>query len=530
MNSNKEPCAIEDIQIKKLDRSLQNVAQGTLIVIISTGIALVLGFISRIFLARVFTQYDYGVYSLSIVIFSILESISLLGLGSGTTRYIAYHREKNDPLKVKQIILSSIQISLFTSIIISISLFLLSDLLSQIFNDSALAYPLKIVAIAIPFTVMTDIFVAISRGFNIVKEKVYFQDILKNAIITLSLFMVVLLKLSFEYAFYTFTFSSFLTFIIYLIYLKDKSHIAIRNEGKIISSNDLRKEILFFSLPILFIVIFQMILSWTDTIMLGVYTTLNDVGLYNAAVPLASFIGIPLSAMLLIYMPTASAQYARNLFKDLASNYAILTKWVFTTTLPLFLIFFIFPENVLNFFFGINYVPAGQALRILSFGYIISNLLGPNGTTLIAIGETRFLMYVSVFAAIINILLNMVLIPPLGIVGASLATAIALSIHCIIRHNKVRSKLKINPITKNLIKTTLITTILTVLISFFLIKYVQITFWMFPLLFISFYLIHFFVILFSKSIEPEEVTLFLEIEKKIGINLSPIKKILKKFL
>ena len=133
--------------------------------------------LKRIFLARVFTQNDYGVYSLCIVIFSILTIISLFGLGSGTTRYIAYYRRKNDQIKVKQIILSSIQITLLTSIIFSISLFLVSDLLSQIFRDSTIAFPLKIISISIPFSVMIDIFVAISRGFNIVKEKIYFQDI-----------------------------------------------------------------------------------------------------------------------------------------------------------------------------------------------------------------------------------------------------------------------------------------------------------------------------------------------------------------
>lgn len=530
MNLNKKDPDNQNIHVDESDTSLQKVAQGTLIVIVSTGIALVLGFISRILLARVFTQYDYGLYSLSIVIFGILESISLLGLGSGTTRYIAYHRGKNDPLKVKQIIFSSIQLSLISCIVLSVGLFLLSDFISQIFRDPSLSYPLKIVSIAIPFTVMVDIFIAISRGFDIVKEKVFFQDILKNAIFTFGLFIVVFLKLSFDYAFYVFSISSFLTFIIYLIYVKDKSHFAITTGGKINSSNSLRKEILFFSLPILFINIFQMILSSLDTIMVGGYKTLYDVGLYNAASPLASFLGIPLSAMLLIYMPTASEHYAKNLFDKIRRHYAILTKWVFSSTLPLFLLLFIFPESVLNFFFGMNYVPASQALRILAFGYLIMNLLGPNGTTLIAIGETRFLLYASIAAASINVLLNTVLIPPMGIVGASLATAIALSVHCIIRHNKVRSRLKINPITKNLIKTTFITTVLIGSISFFVLNYVHITFWILPLLFVFFYLIHFFVILFSKSIEPEEVKMFLEIEKRTGLNLSPIKRILGRFL
>jgi O-antigen/teichoic acid export membrane protein len=77
---------------------------------------------------------------------------------------------------------------------------------------------------------------------------------------------------------------------------------------------------------------------------------------------------------------------------------------------------------VLGFLFGANYAPAATALRILSIGFIISNFMGPNGATLIVMGEVRFVMWATLTTALLNIGLNIALIPPFGIEGTAIAS------------------------------------------------------------------------------------------------------------
>ena len=79
-----------------VNQSLQKIAKGTGIIFIGTIIGLLLGFIGRIILVRYITQTEYGIYSLALVIISIFVTISTLGLGEGSTRYIAYFRGKNE--------------------------------------------------------------------------------------------------------------------------------------------------------------------------------------------------------------------------------------------------------------------------------------------------------------------------------------------------------------------------------------------------------------------------------------------------
>jgi hypothetical protein len=57
-----------------------------------------------------------------------------------------------------------------------------------------------------------------------------------------------------------------------------------------------------------------------------------------------------------------------------------------------------------------------------------------------------------------------------------------------------------------------------------------VTFWMLPLLFIMFIVIYGLSVLLTKSLDSEDIMVLLAIEKKMGINLKRIKKILKKFM
>ncbi len=113
-----------------VNESLQKIAKGTGIVFIGTIIGMLLGFASRVIIVRYTTQTEYGIYSLALVIIGIFATISTLGLGEGSTRYIAYFRGKNEEGKIKGVISSSIKIAIIASISLAIISFFLSDIVS----------------------------------------------------------------------------------------------------------------------------------------------------------------------------------------------------------------------------------------------------------------------------------------------------------------------------------------------------------------------------------------------------------------
>ena len=510
-----------------VNQSLQKIAKGTGIVFIGTIIGMLLGFIGRIILVRYITQTEYGIYCLALVIISIFVTISTLGLGEGSTRYIAYFRGKKEEGKVKGVISSSLKIAIIASISLAAISFFISDFISvNIFHTLELSTPLKIFSIAIPFTVLINVFIAIFRGFDRVDARVYFQDILRPVLYLLFLIAVVLFGLSFIGMIYAYVSSIAITCTVLVIYIVKKSPLSI---GKTGVDYSMTKELLIFSAPLLAVSMLWMVMSWADSLMLGYFKTPDVVGVYNAALPLAGLLSMTLSSMNFIYIPIISQLYSKNLINELKRSYIILTKWIFLMTLPIFFVLFLFPDVVLNLLFGSRYIGAAVALQILAFGFFINISLGFTGNTLLVLGKTNFLMWTFVISAIINIILNMVLIPPMGIIGASIASAFSLIVAKILNMIKLYNFFKVHPFSKNYLKITGL--LVMFLVVFYILRnLVVMSLWMFMALFLLFLVSYSLSVLFTKSFDEEDIMILLTIEKRLGIDLASIKRILKRFI
>ena len=513
-----------------LNDSLRKIARGTGIALIGVTSGLLFSFIARLIIARYGLQANYGIFSLALAILNFATILASLGLYSGAARYIAYFRGKEDASKVHTTISTSIKLSAIASIAFGFAIFLAAETIAlRIFHSPELALPLKIFAAGIPFFTLIQVLVAAFRGFDRVEPQVIFQYLMLNTLFLIILIVTIAIHLPFIAVFYAYLASIVITFAALATY-------TARKLPKLTGATDARdtqpltKQLLLFSLPLMGVTMLRMFITWTDTIMLGYFKTPEMVGLYNAAHPLVRSISVPLTALVLIYTPITTGLYSRNLMSELRRNYKVSTKWLMVIVLPIFLVLFLFPCPVLKLFFGAGYISAANALRILSIGFIVSNLAGPNGATLTAIGHPRFLMWTTLAAAILNIVLNLLLIPPLGIVGAAIASAASLILINISRTAKLHSLCQAQPLSKNLLKPIIICVALAFLIQTIAQHFFTINWWMLVILFILYYGIYGLATLFTKSFDKEDIALLLEVEKRSGINMAPLKKILKRFL
>ena len=512
---------------KIVNGTVQTIARGTGITFTGTIISLGLAFITTIILVRYISQSEYGIYSLAITVLDITVVLALLGLTGGVARYIGYFKGKNDAEKISQVASSSIKFVLLAAIPLGLLLYLTSDLIStNIFHSSELSLPLRILAIGLPFVALRRVLVSIFRGLFRVEVAVYFESILYYVLLLLFVLLIVFLRLDFIIVFYAYLASCLLTFGALLFYTLKKFPVPIRIKG----SNPMGKELLFFSLPLLAAGMVNIIFNYTDILVLGNLMKLSDVGVYNAAVPLAPLVGMPITATLMIYMPVISSLYSRNLMDEMRRTYIVLAKWISFITVPLFLVIVLYPETMLSLVFGSRYALAGTALIILSLGQLIYSVIGPNGATLTALGKTKFVMWSYIFGAGLNIPLNFLLIPRLGIVGAAIATVISMTLMLLMRGIRIYFPYKIQPISKNLLKPMIASTILIVAIHFIASNFLQVTLWMLPIILVLFYVLYGLAVLLTRSLDHEDIELLLEIEKRTGINLSRIKKVLARFL
>ncbi len=497
-----------------IHKSLSKIVTGTGIVFLGTTLSLALALLGRLIVARMGTEAEYGVFALAFVIVNICATITTLGFQEGLPRSIAVARAKNENSMVKAFALSGLQLCMTISTLLGVTVFFASDFIATtVFNDSALGIPLKISAFAIPLFNLLKILGSIFRGVDDVKPQLFFHDILRNALFPLILVPIIVLGFCFDTVFYAFLASfavSGLAFIGYAF----RHHMPI-HRNQITRLNPAAKEMLLFSLPLMGVTMFELMLSWTDTLMLGGFKSSNEVGLYNVAYPIAVFIAFPVVAMGQIYVPVASGLYSKGSMRELKRNFSITTKWVSLATLPLFLILFLFPETVLTFLFGSNYAEASSTLRILSVGFMIRNLFGPNGAFLIAIGKSQFMMWVTLAAAILNVILNVLLIPPFGIEGAAIASVSTIAFINVTKCSKLYLLSRSQPLSKNQLKPILASLLAIPLIYYLVTDIMEIVWWTLPFIVILFYSIVGASTLLTRSVDEEDMALFTIIGEKV---------------
>jgi len=502
-----------------MSKTVHKIVKGAGIIFIGSAISIVLRILSKAIIARSVTVSDFGIYSLASVVFSIVFVFSLLGLEEGIPRQVAYFRGTS---RVYEIISSSIVISTVSGITFSILLFFLSEELATFFNDKNLTIAIKLFSLALPFSVLASTILAIFRGFEMPEIRVYINDLFRNLIFIVLLFTVFIFRLSLIGVLISYVISAILAFICLVVILFKKI------KFEFIVDKYLTFNLLKFSVPLLIAIILGMLMAWTDILMLGYFRESWEVGLYSASHSLAGLIPIFLSSAAYMYIPVASKIYSEGLMEELRRTYQIITKWVFSITIPFFVILILCPEFVLSLFFGSSYIAASDALRILALGFMFHVTLGLNGASLIVLGGGKLLMYMTTIGAISNIILNAMLIPKFGIVGASIATAISYILANTMASIKLFQISGIQPFTKNYIKILAISTV-TLLIFMFCLLNVKIhtLSTVFAILMCTIYILAFLIlIILLKCIDEEDIELIAAIEKRLGISFKFIKSII----
>lgn len=508
-----------------VNSSLRTAAKGTGLVLAGSAIALLLGFVNKLLIIRNTTQAEFGIFSLAIAVVSIVSIIATLGLKAGSTRFISVLKGSGEEEKARAIVIGSIQIGIVGSIVALIVIYSASEILSvKIFDSPGLTEPLKIISLVFPFFVLSQIIISIFRGYNIIRPKIYFQDILRPLVFLTLVSAYVAFDLSFRAIFYAYLLSFVSVFIGLILYAR-KPKIQLFTT-KLTSH---KKELLSFSLPLITVGLMGVLFNVTDTLMLGYFTESQEVGLYNGGLALARLLNFPLGALAFVFMPIAGSLYSKNLLGELKRTYQIITKWVFSAIWPIFIIFFLFPETILSFLFGESYAGASWVLRLLALGFLFHTFLGANGMTLTVLGLSKFLMWVGIFGTILNISLNYTLIPIYGITGAAFSTMLSYMAFNIIVSIKLYRHSKIHPITPKYLKPVVSSLAIALLIYIISINF-PIKFWMLPILFVVFIAGYLFALLATRSIDEEDIHMLKTIEKKSGIDMRIVKRIAKKFL
>src|SRR5207342_528750 len=130
----------------------------------------------------------------------------------------------------------------------------------------------------------------------------------------------------------------------------------------------------------------------------------------------------------------------RKELRRLAIAYQAAASWMLRFSLPFFAIILIFPRPLLGLF-GTGYGAGAAVTVILAFGKLTDVATGPCGTMLNQAGLNKLALMDNMAALVLNVGLNFLLIPHLGIRGAALAWTISLVLVNAVRAIQVRRRI-----------------------------------------------------------------------------------------
>ena len=163
-----------------------------------------------------------------------------------------------------------------------------------------------------------------------------------------------------------------------------------------------------------------------DIVMLGLMKTEVDVGYYNAAVKIKVILVSIVTSLGVVLLPRSSYYLEKNLKKEFYEITSKALNFVMLTAVPLMVYFMIFAEEGILFLSGDAYQGSILPMQVIMPALLfigMSNITGMQ--ILVPLGKESIVLYSEIVGAIIDLLLNILLIPALASTGAAIGTLAA---------------------------------------------------------------------------------------------------------
>jgi O-antigen/teichoic acid export membrane protein len=388
------------------------------------------------FVIKKYGEGVYGYVALGLTFFSILVVFGKMGFDIHLTKKLSAFKDKDIGFSFYSI---SICIAFLFSLVVSGTIYFFAEEISnRFFNKPEFAKYLQWTVLSVPLWTIVLINSGVLRGLK--KNGLFaFINFFSRFFVTL-IVIFCLASLTQEKGYFIMQSHFYAIFLIFIsscfVIFKQSRHNILKK------SNDIKQYVLE-TIPLMSSTYFYVLLLWSDKIILGVFETEVNIGVYDIVTKIAVVITFTYEAINSILAPKISDSYHKNDFLLLQKNIRFSVRITFFTGVFIFIGILIFHRFVLEFL-GEVYLTGAYPLMILCVGKLLISLFGPVSDILQMTGHQKVYSRIMFFTLIVNLILNYILIKKFGINGAAIATSIAFLLMFLISYIYIRKELKIN--------------------------------------------------------------------------------------
>jgi O-antigen/teichoic acid export membrane protein len=389
----------------------------------------IISFFALIWLARYLGPNNYGKIAFATNFVAIFSFIVDFGFPTLAAREMAKDKSKI-PQYIDNILFLQIILGILTFGLIFISSIFVS-------NDKEVLYLIYLLG----FSGILDIFILFFQSVFCATEKMEYtalSKVIQGVVLSFIIIFLILQKSSVLSIGYAYLVSSLLSIIITVALIWKKI-------TKFFLKIDLNfcKKILIEAWPLAILYLTLLIFQSFDSIIIGFTRSNEEVGLYGAGLRIILSTSLLLSILYSVFLPPISNAFHNKAegLKSIVEKYAFLA---FGLGLPLSIGGFIVAPELVYFLYGKQYMEAIIPFQILSLGLIFVFMVNYYGYCLIFFNKQKEVLKANLIGVIINVILDLIVIPNCGIIGAavvSIITQLCILIFLFINFEKI---IKIN--------------------------------------------------------------------------------------
>ena len=386
-------------------------SRGILYSLIARGFFVLGAYVIHVYASRKLGPSVYGTFGVMLSILAISYLFLSNGIRQAVSRSIAVH-----PHNAKKIFHNGLFIQSISAVCIVFVISGFSGEIASFFRDASLTSPLKYLGAVIFFQA---IFFVIIGSLNGLKRFLSENLVRGTYSIVRAVAVVLLIWLGFGVhgAVLGFLIASLLATAVGFFMT-----FGFPNEGPNMKASDI------WNPAIANIVIFGAVAVLLNIDLLLIKRLMvgtDSAGLYTAAAVFSKTPHRFFYAFGAVSLPLVASNFNRGDITQCRVYFSQVFRYSTLIFLPLIVIIAATSEDLLTFFYGADYQLAGAALTILIFGVWFVGISTIIAHFMIAIGKGRLMAFMSVCVILLDVFLNIVLIPRFGLIGGALSTSLS---------------------------------------------------------------------------------------------------------
>lgn len=403
--------------------------------------------VTQLLLVRTLAREDFGVFAYGLSVVAMGQTIVLLGLDRGVSRFVAIFDERREYGRAFGILAVTVAAMAITgAIFLAVVFALQGSLFSSFTTDPEATRVLLVLVLLAPLQALDEIVVALLAVFAQHRAIFLRRHVLGPGLRLLTVVGLIVTGAGVLALAAGYVISGLVGVLLYgaltwrTLRRRQILGAAARRERVLPF-----RELAGFCGPLLSTDLVTSVTAWAGSLLLGVFRGPREVAALMAVLPFAKLNQVALQTFSTLYTPSASRMFARRDMEGLERSYWTTAMWVAVLSFPVFAVTFALAAPVTVLLFGDGYADSAGLLAVLTLGYYLQSSLGPNGTTLAVFHELRWIVGTNVGVAVANVLLNLVLIPAFGAMGAAIAMTLSLVLHNVLKQLGLHLRLGIRP-------------------------------------------------------------------------------------